>query len=233
MPRSVDWVTEERVIVSRAYGRLVCMLPVSSDFADTRESRSGGVDASAAEVDTAEQAIVRRFRSELAGERKALREWVLREKRVYGSLPSLAARLLGVSLGRDIRRDRAFKAELRKLEEYAQGKYRGARGERRNRIAALGGPGNPYTTADQLAIANLAETTAQLGVRGDWQISGDLQHYALKHTEEMESPSEVHMVLAGTGTGFCDTVADLFSEEIGQTAALVTVFGLHIQAVLP
>ncbi len=138
---------DRAVIVSRLDNVITLTIPISEGFTYPEpECACPGVYIPTDEdEDTpfpdelghAQGALTRRIRAEIptgAGLLAWLRAATTRRS---GSLPQLAADLLGLPLTPATRQDKAFKAELRKLEEYRQGKYKSAAKERGARILNL------------------------------------------------------------------------------------------------
>jgi hypothetical protein len=189
----------------------------------------------------AEAAIADRFIREIATTVALpnLQDWVQAQKAERGGLPRLAADMLHLPLSRETRQRKDFRAELRKLEEYAQGKYKSARGPRRARIAELmadrPSPYMPPTRAAQQAIRRVTDLV--LIVVGDWAISGDL-HMGTGRTIEENHPSDSHTVLLNGGHGFIQEVIRAYRAAIRHRKAggpsrasveLLRVRGLRVQ----
>jgi hypothetical protein len=181
-------------------------IPVTPGFQRASESQHQGVGSNSPEAAAAQAAICNRLLRELGVYRLPLREWV-QAVAAGGSLPQLAARLVGMPLNRETRQSKPYKAEVRKLQEYAQGKYRDARGARRERIAAIGGPGNPYSS-DRELLRPLRGGSIRIGARADWQISSQLQAFAMKAPDAEHWPSDAHRVVQDGGEGLLDYIAD-------------------------
>lgn len=175
-------------------------------FDRVAESASDGVSPDSGERAAGEQAICRRLLRELGVYRLPLAEWITAVA-AGGSLPRLAARLVDLPLSSETRKDKRYKAELRKLQEYAQGKYKNATGARRARIAAIGGPGNPYSS-DAALRAPLGRSTIRIMARGDWLISQDSQKFSLKGPPPESDPSEPHAIVEKDAQRFIDYIAE-------------------------
>lgn len=192
-------------------------LPVNPDFADESINYAGGVDyPKAPEVAEAERAIVAVFNGEIG----PLRAWVdWAAKVVGGGLPGLAARLLGMPLNAETRKDKTFKAELRKLEEYRQGKYKSASGVRQERLLALNSK-------------LLRQDTLHLKVLGDWEIEsgkGGLPQVRPHHWGIEEDTDEAKYVLDRGGGGFCAVVEYAYARLTKSTVKLLHVYALQIE----
>lgn len=238
----VNRLAGDNVRVSRSARSLALSIATNPDWDPRTESRDGGMSPANPALMTAERALILRYWHEI-GERLPLQGWVQRERaKRGGSLPRLAADLLGLERipKRNPKRTEreqslaylSFRNELRKLEEYAQGKYKSAAGARQSRIAMLPGAeeGNPYTPVSILAGESLPRHALIFAVRGDWQISEDTQYFTVKHTIEETYPSMLHDVAFAGGSGFIDAVIAEFSEEIGIEVSLTRVYGLSLQS---
>lgn len=229
---TIDERARKNVRIAKSGRTVSAFLAINPGLYSRTESEQGGAREGSAEIPVGEQAITESFLAALTP-RLTLIEWTSREREKRGgSLARLAADLLGVPLTRETRQTATYKAELRKLEEYSQGKYKNASGPRRERIAALAGAeeGNPYTTVSNGRGAVTREARVTLTVRGDWQISQDVRKYEKKHTEPERHPSPVHDVLANGGHGLTEAVRAWLEYVTGATVELNRVYSLNIQA---
>ncbi len=218
----------------------------------------GGVPDEDSQIATASRMLARRLDTEIGGV-LTLRQWVIQERSARGGggrgmarlaadllgLPNIPRRVAGLARGKQSPEWRRYDAELRKLEEYAQGKYRRAAGARRERIAALGGAGNPYLPAPPFG-ERLERYTITPGARADWRISEDFQPFALKHHEPESGITwgPAHEVIKNGGVGLpqdadanlLDVLIAILTNEIGQTPLIDAadheghVYSLAIQA---
>lgn len=238
----VNRLAADNVRVSRSARSVALSIATNEDWTPRTEDPDGGMPPSDPRLDTAEHALILRYWHEI-GERLTLQGWVRRERaKRGGSLPRLAADLLGLERipKRDPKRTERqqspvyllYRNELRKLEEYSQGKYKSASGARQSRIAMLPGAeeGNPYAPVSMLAGESLPRHALTFAVRGDWKISEDTQYFTVKHTIEETYPSPLHDVVLAGGAGFIGVVVAEFSEEIGQAVDLLRVYGLSLQS---
>lgn len=242
--RSIQQVARDNVRIDESPRSLALSLATNPDWDPIGQDPAGGIEPGDPEVPTAERALILRYWQEIsARNRLSLQAWVKREQdKRGGSLPRLAADLLG--LATIPRRDRAktereqspsylgYRNELRKLEEYRQGKYKTAGGARQERIALLPSAedGNPYAPVAIIAGAVLPRQALVFAVRGDWQISEDIQLFALKHTIEYPYPSALHAIAFTGGQGFIRTVVEEFSQEIGIDVELTRVYAVGLQS---
>jgi len=229
---TTDQRARRNVRISKSGRTVSAFLAINPGFRSALESETGGVVDGREEIPEGERAITERLLEALTP-RLTLIEWTSRERgKRGGSLSRLAADLLSVPLTRETRQTHAHKAELRKLEEYSQGKYKNASGARRQRIAALAGgeADNPYTTVSSGGGAATRGARVTLTVRGDWSISADVRKYEKKHTEPERHPSPVHEVLESGGNGFTEAVQAWLEYVTGATVDLDHVYSLNIQA---
>jgi hypothetical protein len=149
----------------------------------------------------------------------------------------LPRRVPGHPRGRQSPEWRRYDAELRKLEEYRQGKYRQARGERRSRIAALGGTGNPYGPVAPLR-GRLGGYRIALGARADWRISEDWRPFEWKHMSPESGLvwGPAHAALANGVQGLLDALITVLNVEYGADLVIDAedhegrVYALQVQA---
>ena len=178
-------------------------LAVTPGFRHARRSPERAVGRDAPEVAAAEQAIWGRLGRELGFARLSLQEWVKEAGAAAGGLPKLAAELLGIpfpATHKERRANKPFAAELRKLQEYAEGKYQNASGARRERIKALGGPGNPYASQEAL-ISSVRGVQIAVAGHGDLLIAGyDARSDSGRHTDPV-SLDELAGAIADDGAG--------------------------------
>lgn len=194
-------------------------LAVNDGFNDEHITRGGGVDyPKAPEVDTAEGAIADAFNEDIG----SLRAWLGWASRATGGgLPGLAARLLDVPLNSATRADKTYKAELRKLEEYRQGKYKNASGARRARIIALN-------------ARLLREGKVNIKVLGDWVITsgkGGKPQGKKFHWWTVEDTPENISILDAGGRGFCGWAAVNYSNVTQSIVELERVYALQIERI--
>jgi hypothetical protein len=206
---------------------------------DQEQDYPGGVPDEDPQIATASRMLARRLDMEIGG-LLTLRAWVIQESGQRGGggrgmarlaadllgLPTIPRRIAGLARGKQSEEWRRYDAELRKLEEYRQGKYRRAAGARRERIVALGGAGNPYSPAPPFGD-RLARYTITLGARADWRISEDFQPFSLKHHDPESGVAwgPAHEVLKNGGVGLAgdadatllDVLIAILTNEIGQT----------------
>lgn len=242
--KSIQQVARDIVRVDESPRTLAITLATNPGWDPIGQDPTGGVEPGDPEVPVAERALILRYWQEISGRsRLSLQAWVKREQEKRGgSLPRLAADLLGLDSipRRDPKRPEreqspsylGYRNELRKLQEYAQGKYKTAAGARQERIALLPSAeaGNPYAPLSIVAGAVLPRTALVFAIRGDWQISDDTQLFALKHTIEYPYPSPLHDIAFTGGQGVIRTVIQEFSEEIGESAELLKVYALGLQS---
>lgn len=242
--RSIQQIAQDNVRIDESPRSLALSLATNPDWDPIGQDPAGGIEPGDPEVPIAERALILRYWQEISGRnRLSLKAWVKREQdKRGGSLPRLAADLLGLDTipRRDPKKTEreqsasylGYRNELRKLQEYAQGKYKTAAGARQERIALLPSAeaGNPYAPLAVVAGAVLPRTALVFAIRGDWQISDDTQLFALKHTIEYPYPSPLHDIAFTGGQGFIRTVVEEFSEEIGQSAELLKVYAIGLQS---
>jgi hypothetical protein len=253
-------MAEPLVRVDRNRRAIALSVAINPDWEppDQEVDYPGGVPDEDAQIATASHMLARRLDTEIGGV-LTLRAWVAQERSARGGggrgMARLAADLLGLPTvprrlyGRPRREQspewRRYDAELRKLEEYAQGKYRQAAGARRQRIAALGGAGNPYLPAAPFGD-RLARYTITLAARADWRVSEDFQPFSLKHHEPESGIAwgPAHEVLKNGGVGLAgnsdatllDVLIAILTNEIGQIPLIDAadhpghVYSLHVQA---
>ena len=228
---NIDWVTAQRVQINHnpATGGISLQLATNKNWEpEYEDDYPSGVPESAAELSTGGQALSRRLHAAISGN-LSLAAWVRREEEKRGGdgkgLSRLAADLLGMPTIPKREKGKRYSeqsadwkrhtAELRKLQEYRQGKYQNATGERRERIRTLAGAQeqNPYGPPLSFRQALLHYAIA-LGVRADWRISDDYQPFTLKHTRPENAPSDAHAMLAKGGRTFLQTFIDIFQEGI-------------------
>ena len=253
--QTIGWVAANRVHFEHnpQTGSISLAIAINTDWdPETERDYPSGTPETAPEVGTGGQALARRLQQIIAGP-LPLVAWIQREEGKRGGdgkgLSRLAADLLGLSTIPKRAKGLTYKeqsddwkrhaAELRKLQEYRQGKYQNATGERRERIRRLAGAQeqNPYGPPLSFRQALLHYAIA-LGVRADWRISEDYQPFTLKHTHPADAPSDAHAMLATGGRTFLQTFIDIFQEgiEVGQSLIIDAddrpghVYGLQIQA---
>lgn len=195
-------------------------LPVNDGFADDFINRAGGVDyPRAPEVGEAERAIAQVFNEDIG----SLRAWVSWAARTTGGgLAGLAAALLGMPLNATTRADKAYKAELRKLEEYRQGKYKSASGPRQQRIQDLN--------------AKLLRRGAEINLKvlGDWTVTsgkgGMPRTRAFHWWKADDSAGNIDLLDAG-GAGFCEQVRFHYERFTQSMVTLEHVYALQIERI--
>jgi hypothetical protein len=254
-------MAEPLVRVDRNHRTIALSIAINPDWEpDHEQDYPGGVSDEHPQIATASRMLARRLDTEIGGQ-LTLRQWVIRERGARGGggrgmarlaadllgLPTVPRRVPGLARGKQSPEWRRYDAELRKLEEYVQGKYRSAAGARRERIANLGGAeaGNPYRPAPPFAD-RLERYTITLAARADWRISEDFQPFSLKHHEPESGLvwGPAHEVLKNGGAGLLDSpdanlldvLIAILTNEIGQTPLIDAadheghVYSLHVQA---
>ena len=207
-----------------------------------------GEDIIDPQVPIAEKALALRVEQELAP-RLTLQEWVIvQEQRLGGErrsgLPRLAAALVGITYTREaiefINNERdvtgkklnAYRNELRKLEEYKQGKYKNASGERRERIANLKGGeiGNPYAESNVIFHATMrSKRPVTIGVTGLWMFSKT--YVVRKYDTQIEETAFAKTVLLNNGYNHVETVIVSVNEGANVGTILLMVYALHAEIV--
>ncbi len=209
------------------------------------------------QVRIAEEALALRV-EQVVAPRMTLQEWIEAQVQRLGGegragLPRLAAALLGIAYTRqDIesvnnardasgRKRNAYRNELRKLEEYRQGKYKNASGERRERIANLKGGeiGNPYAESNVIFQAVMRRARpVSIGVTGEWKFSST--YMVRKYDTQPGETASAKTVLLNQGDNHVETVIASVNE--GRTygdrdyfpysgTQLLRIFALHAEVV--
>lgn len=208
-----------RVRVSRPDGATIYSLPVNPGFAEPNEpDEARGVEyPGAIENIQAEQGIARRVMGSLQPEN--LQNWIRGQIRRKGGANNLARQLLAqdtpgaAELGS---RDRTYRAMLRKVEEWREGKYKRAGGKNAVRVGLL--------------LLREARHVV-LGVRGLWELPdrGDSaqveERYMLFNTEPGEGghATLAREVLRHDGDGFIDLVRVAVAETVHNAGGEVTL----------
>ncbi len=259
-PVIVEETDEQRVArlvyVNESYGHLCFDLATNLEWEPDYIDESLGVTYQGEEgeyiidpqVPIAEKALALRVEQELAP-RLTLQEWVIAQERRLGGerrggLPRLAAALVGIVYTREaiefINNERdatgkklnAYRNELRKLEEYKQGKYKNASGERRERIANLKGGeiGNPYAESNVIFQAVMrSKRPVTLGVTGLWKFS---QTYAVrKYDTSPQETAFAKTVLLNNGYNHVETVIASVNEGANVGTQLLMIYALHAEVV--
>lgn len=183
-----------------------------------------GVEPDSRDLRTAEAALCRRVLAEM-GSHDTLREWTTREAKARGGNPALARDLLMAYDTPEREWGHQYKAMLRKVQEWRQGKYLRPSGANARRVAILRG------NATAAAIERLRAQVLTLAVRGDWQISKDVQADSTKHTEREGAPSANHEAIEQY-YNVVDVVIDALAEALPMDVVpeLVKVYALYVDA---
>lgn len=211
----------DRVRRQPADGATLYSLPVNPGFAEPNEvDEARGVEyPNAIENIQAEQGIARRVMRSL--QPANLQGWIRGQIRRKGGANYLARQLLSMDtpgaaeLGA---RERKYRAMIRKVEEWREGKYRTAAGNNAKRIMLL-----------QLREA----TRLVFGVRGLWELpdrnnSPDTEErYTVFFTDPKEHANLAKDALRHDGDGFIDLVRVAVAELVHNAGSEVTLLQTH------
>ncbi len=237
-------VAREGVRANEGYGFVTCFLATNPGLRDFEEDATKGIpnddaDGHARDLRAAERALIERLHAELAF-RDTLQLWARRETARRGGSANLARALIEAQpkpgrfkSDREARAE--YKAQLRKVEEWKQGKYTTPSGINRARVALLRG------SLDQEAARLIEAPNARgmgvpvtLAVRGDWVAYRGDEPFTRKIAQDDEPGSAVHAVVADQGHGLIAAVHNAVALEAlhkGEESdvELHQVYSLYVQ----
>ncbi len=229
-------IAREFVTVSVDGEMLVAFLATNEGYEPPQTmDYARGIGPGKPEQRQGEQAITRRMLAELVM-RDTLRAWTIRESKAreqrdeHGKVTTVGNRALAEALvdaepAPLMPRERQVRNMLRKVQEWAQGKYGRAGGRNGRRVAELRGD------VDAAGARIAALSVVGLGVTGHWVISSDYDDRAV-YTDPYDEATlrRARAVLARDG----DSIVDLCVEEAqsfarGGEAMIERIYALHVE----